>query len=243
MVNQEKNKVNEKVFAVTGGSSGFGQIMVGRFIERGYKVGVCSRSAENKYDGNLLSKKADVAILSDMERFFQTVIQQWSRLDVIIVNAAINIDGLLIKINEDAITRMIKTNLNGFFNSVKPALSFLTENKQGHIIAVTSFSGSAGTHGQSVYSATKAGLIGAVKSLAVELGEYGVCVNAVMPGFLDVGMGQRADTQIRDRAKHVNVLGRLACPYESAGFIEHLSGMKGVSGQIFNLDSRILSWI
>ncbi|MCD6459550.1 SDR family NAD(P)-dependent oxidoreductase [bacterium] len=243
MVNRNKKMVNEKVCVVTGGTFGFGAVLAERFMRYGYKVAVCSRSSEEKSENSFLSCKADVGKLSDMEKFFQTVINKWSGIDVVIVNAAINIDGILSKLNHSEIEMMVSINLNGFFYTVKPVLPHLTANAKGHIIAVTSYSGSWGTYGQTVYSAVKAGLVGAVKSLAKEVGEYGVCVNAVMPGFMDMGMGARVEKKIKEQAKRNNVLGRLASPDESAGFMVYLSGMKGVSGQVFNLDSRILNWL
>jgi 3-oxoacyl-[acyl-carrier protein] reductase len=110
----------------------------------------------------------------------------------------------------------------------------------GHIINISSISAVHGRAGQANYSAAKAGLIGLTKTAAKELGRYDIKVNAVLPGYLNTAMGNMVDRTVADGIMRDNALGRISDPGEVAEFVYRLSLMSNVSGQVFNLDSRIL---
>ncbi len=243
IVNQKKNKVNEKVAVVTGGSGGFGAFLVACFLNKNFKVAYCSQNAVAIDSGNEICRKVDVRDRKQTAQFVGEVMSIWGRVDVLVVNAGVNEDGIFLKKDDKTIDKIVDTNLNGFFNAVKAVLPFFEDAKDGHILAVSSYVGAVGRAGQSVYCATKSALIGAVKSIAREVGADNIKVNAVMPGFLDVGMGSRAGVSAVENAIKENVLGRLGTADESAGFVVNLCMMNNVSGQVFNLDSRILGWI
>lgn len=243
IVNPGKNKVDEKVAVVTGGTGGFGSLLVDSFLDKKFKVAWCSRSAVPIVSANKFCSKVDVRDKKQSTRFIEEVISRWGRVDVLVVNAGVSVDGLFIKKNNRDIDKVVETNLNGFFNSVKAILPYFVDAEDGHILVVSSYVGSVGRAGQSIYCATKSALIGAVKSVAKEVGADNIKVNAVMPGFMDVGMGERAGKTAYTLAVKENVLGRLGSADESAEFVVNLCMMNNVSGQIFNLDSRILGWI
>jgi len=243
IVNPEKNKVDEKVAIVTGGTGGFGSVLVDRFLDKKFKVAWCSRNGVPVTFSNKFCSKVDVRDGKQSTRFVSEAMNRWGRVDVLVVNAGVNADGVLLKKNVEDIDKVVDTNLKGFFNSVKAVLPYFTDAKNGHIVVVSSYVGSMGRAGQSIYCATKSALIGAVKSIAKEVGADNIKVNAVMPGFMDVGMGARAGKTARMLAVKENVLGRLGSADESAEFVVNLCMMNNVSGQIFNLDSRVLGWL
>jgi 3-oxoacyl-[acyl-carrier protein] reductase len=116
----------------------------------------------------------------------------------------------------------------------------MSNQREGHIVNISSIVGVQGREGQASYAASKAGLIGLTKAAAKELGGFNIKVNAVLPGYLQTEMGEKVSDAILERALHENALNRVSDLREVAEFIYHLSLMSNVSGQIFNVDSRIL---
>jgi NAD(P)-dependent dehydrogenase (short-subunit alcohol dehydrogenase family) len=116
----------------------------------------------------------------------------------------------------------------------------MSEQTEGHIINISSLVGAQGREGQANYSASKAGLIGLTKSCALELGRYNIKVNAVLPGYIPTEMGDDISAAVRERILCENALHRVSDPKEVAEFIYRLALMNNVSGQVFNLDSRMV---
>jgi 3-oxoacyl-[acyl-carrier protein] reductase len=116
----------------------------------------------------------------------------------------------------------------------------MMDQKSGHILSVSSIAGVRGREGQANYASSKAGLIGLTKAVAKELGSSNIQVNCVLPGYLPTDMGMGAPERVAAQVLGENALGRTSTPAEIAAFVYHLSRMKHVSGQVFNLDSRIL---
>jgi 3-oxoacyl-[acyl-carrier protein] reductase len=135
---------------------------------------------------------------------------------------------------------VLETNLNGPFHAMRSVSPPMTRQGSGHIINITSIVGMEGREGQANYAAAKAGLIGLTKAAAGELGRSNIQVNAVLPGYLATDMGETVSAEALERIRARHVLNRFSEPGEVADFILHLSCMRNVSGQIFNLDSRIL---
>jgi len=243
VVNQKKIKVDEKVAFISGGTGGFGEVLLNKFRGNGYFVAYTSKKGTGLNNEFFLWDKVNASSLAENTAYTEKIMDKWGRIDVLVVNAAVNYDNILAKTADWEINEMVDINLKGFFTSVKAVLPHMINQNSGSIIAVSSYSGSCGREGQSVYSASKAGLIGAVKSFAKEVGRYDIKVNAVLPGFMNAGMGARSCQKVKDKALEENVLGRLTDAGESAEFIVGLCGMNSVSGQIFNLDSRIVGWL
>jgi 3-oxoacyl-[acyl-carrier protein] reductase len=135
---------------------------------------------------------------------------------------------------------VLDTNLKGPFRCIRAAARIMDAQRQGHIISVASIAGVQGREGHANYAASKAGLIGLTKAAATELGRSNIQVNCILPCYLPTDMGKAAPENVVDRVLAKNALGRSSTAAEVAAFIYHLSQMKHVSGQMFNLDSRIL---
>lgn len=238
-----------KVILVTGASRGLGkEIAIAFGALKNYVVVNFKKSKQEafyvteeiiKAGGQSFAYQADVSKLSDVYKMVEQVIKKWKRIDVLINNAGIANDSLLIKMKQDSWNEVIATNLTGIFNCAKVVSRIMIKQKQGQIINISSLSGIKGRIGQSNYSASKSAVIGFTKSIAKELGQYNISVTAVLPGYMLTDMGMSAPQKVIDETIAENVLERLSQPKEIASFVVSLAGMKNISGQVFNLDSRI----
>ncbi len=239
-----------RVVVVTGSSRGLGRAIALQFGKNGDKVVVNYRSNEEAASavardiiaasGDAFPLRADVSSAEDADALIQAAIERWGRVDVLVNNAGRTKDRLLLRMEEQEWDDVINTNLSGSFNCMRAVSKIMVTQGEGHIISIASIVGMQGREGQANYSASKAGLIGLTKSCAKELGPYNIKVNAVLPGYLKTDMGETITTSVKDRIARENTLQRSTQPAEVAEFIFHLSRMNNVSGQIFNLDSRIV---
>jgi 3-oxoacyl-[acyl-carrier protein] reductase len=193
-----------------------------------------------KSGSEALAVKGDVRCGREMEAMMTATVDQWGRIDVLVNNAGRTSDGLLIRMPERDWDSVMETNLGGAFHAIRAAARFMELQGSGHIINIASIVGQQGREGQANYAAAKAGLIGLTKAAASELGGYNIQVNAVLPGYLATDMGQTVTAEAVERIRSRHVLNRFSDPDEVAAFIHHLSRMRNVSGQVFNLDSRII---
>jgi 3-oxoacyl-[acyl-carrier protein] reductase len=163
---------------------------------------------------------------------------RWGRLDVLVNNAGITRDGLLVMFREDDWDRVQGVNLTGPFLTTRACVPLMEKAGGGHIVNIASRSGTKGKAGQSAYSASKAGLVGLTFTAARELGPGNIRVNAVLPGYLPTDMGASSENAMAMAREH-SALGRLADPAETASFIAWLVGTAGITGRVFDLDSRL----
>lgn len=182
--------------------------------------------------------KADVGNLHEVEQMARKVYEKWGRIDLLINNAGIAKDGLVMRYEESDWDEVMRVNLKGCFNAVKSFVPFMIASGGGHIIQLSSYSGLRGKAGQAAYSASKASVIGLTVSLAKELAEYNIKVNALLPGYMPTHMGSKAKEAMKKAAAE-SILGTLSNPEAVAGFIAFLATTCTVTGQIFSLDSRI----
>lgn len=254
--------MKKAVVIITGASRGLGKAIALKYGKEGWSVLVNylaqKKAAEDvaekikRLDGEAVVCKGDVSNIKDVENMIDTALKRWNRIDILINNAGIVRDSLLIKMSEDDWDKVIDTNLKGAFNCIREVTKIFMQQKKGHIINIASIAGIQGRIGQANYSASKAGLIGLTKAAAIELGEYNIKVNAVIPGYLPTEMGADISEKMKEQITGKNVLKRypptLTLPLEGGGkgegevadFIFHLSKTENISGQIFNLDSRII---
>ena len=239
----------KRVIIVTGSSRGLGRDLARVFGAAGDRVVVNYVSDKQgafatadeilRSGGEAVVCNADVRKGQDVEAMADEALKHWGRIDVLINNAGTTKDSLLVRMAESDWDAVLDTNLKGPFHSIRSVSRVMMKQKSGHIINIASIVGIQGREGQGNYSASKAGLIGLTKASAKELGRFNIKVNAVLPGYIPTDMGKQASDLIKERVMRENALNRVSDPVEVARFVHHLSLMENVSGQVFNLDSRI----
>ncbi len=242
--------IRKRVIIVTGASRGLGRQIALSFGRAGDRIVVNYVSAGQQAaevvnsiqaaGGEAIPFRADVRLAAEIEAMTAETRDRWGTIDVLINNAGVAKDCLTVRMPETDWNDVLDTNLKGAFQVTRSAANIMKENRDGHVINVSSIVGLHGREGQANYSASKAGLIGFTKACARELGVYNIKVNAVLPGYMTTELGNGVSSHILDRVLKDNALDRFSDPVEVAQFICHLSLMRNVSGQVFNLDSRIL---
>ncbi len=209
---------------VTGAAGGLGQAITSSCGGKG---------------GEVLSPgkdELDVSSPSSVKLFFESI----DDVELLVCNAGITIDKTIAKMTEEDWSRVIDVNLKGAFLCAREVSRAMAKRRSGHILFISSFSALHPPVGQANYSASKAALLGMMKSMAQELGRRNVRVNAVIPGFMETKMTAPLSDQIKQDVLNRHVLGRYNTPEAVAEFIVHLhQHMPHTSGQTFNLDSRI----
>ncbi len=177
----------------------------------------------------------DVTQAESVKAYFAAI----GEVDLLINAAGVTRDSVLQRLDEADWDTVLGVNLDGAFRCARAVLRGMLKRRDGHIINIASFSAKRPPPGQAAYAAAKAGLIGMTQALAAEAGSRGVRVNAVLPGFLETPMTAGLDAKVVKRALSDHVLGRFNTIDDAAKFIVALDAMKAVSGQVFQLDSRI----
>ncbi len=239
-----------RVVIVTGASRGLGKSIALCFGRSGDRVVVNYLSREQEaavvvdeiqhLGGESFSSCADVGISVAVDKMISDTVERWGTVDILINNAGMTRDRVVLRMAENDWDDVIATNLSGPFHCVRAAAKVMVKQKQGHIINISSITGIQGREGQANYSASKAGLIGFTKACAQELGRFNIKVNALLPGYIPTDMGEKISDAVLARILGENALGRISEPDEVADFVYRLSLMNNVSGQVFNLDSRVL---
>jgi 3-oxoacyl-[acyl-carrier protein] reductase len=171
---------------VTGGNRGIGFAIAERFIADGHRVAVTARSGEGP--AGSLTVRADVTDAASIDAAFTQIEEAYGSVEVLVANAGITRDTLLLRMSEDDFTDVIDTNLSGAFRVVKRASKGMLKAKYGRVVLISSVVGLLGSAGQVNYAASKSGLIGLARSLARELGSRNITANVVAPGFIETDM-------------------------------------------------------
>ncbi len=235
------------VVLVTGSSRGIGRAVALAFSRTGYRVGVhyCERAGDGESTaqtiagagGEALVCQGDVRDAGQMANVVAAVLNRWQRLDVVVCNAGLASRQLVLRMSPEEWENSVATNLSGAFHTMRAAADEMIRRGGGHIILMGSYAGLQGTIGQAAYAASKAGLIGLVRTAAREWGPGNLRVNMVLPGWHHTdlsGYALPADFPVS------HTLGRSPDLTEVARTIVHLASCQDVSGQIWNLDSRLL---
>ncbi len=215
-----------KVALVTGGEGDLARATVEALRAAGWEVHAPGR------------REMDVTDTAAVQAWFS----QLSRLDLLINNAGIVADGLVAGMSEESFQKVLDVNLSGAFRCARAAVKLMARQRGGHILNIGSYAAVAGTAGQANYAAAKAGLIGLTQSLAKEYGGRNVRCNCVLPGFLETRMTRAVLDRRREQVLADHALGRLNTVEDAARFLVMLDGFAHVSGQVFQLDSRIAAW-
>ncbi len=233
---------------VTGASRGLGKAIALAFAREGTKVAlICRRNYADardvarhieREDGTAWPYACDVSDSGAVEQTVDDVFQRAGSIEVLVNNAGISHSSLLLKTDEATWDEVVGTNLTGAFNCTRAVIRYMLRGENGRIVNVGSASAMRGMAGAAAYCASKAGLIGLTLSTAKEYGRKNIAVNAILPGYMPTEMGEAMSADTREAILSENVLGRGSTAEEVAGFVVRLVQMDGVSGQVFNLDSR-----
>ena len=221
------------VAVVTGAGRGIGQAIAEELGSSGAKVVVNysqSRGPAEEVVGWLhehgspqsVAIRADVSDPAQAAGLIEETVRQLGRIDVLVNNAGITIDKTMKNLTVEDWNRVIQTNLNGYFYTVKAAIPYMMEQRSGKIVNVSSFVGKMGNFGQANYSAAKAGIIGFTKTAALELARYRVNVNAVCPGFTETDMYTSVPDNVKEQIVKRIPLGRVGTAQEIARAVRYL---------------------
>ena len=215
---------------ITGGGGDLAHAITEKLKSQGFEV-LCPNKSH-----------LDVTNKESVESFFHS--QVTTKLELLINNAGLKEDSPMLNMSKDSWDRVMDVNLKGSFTCSKFALKFFLKNRYGHIINMGSYSALSGPSGQTNYAASKAGLIGMTKSLAAETGKRNVRVNCVLPGWIETKFTANVNEVVKNKALNEHVLNRFNDKKSVAEFIYFLHRqMENVSGQVFQLDSRVGRWI
>jgi 3-oxoacyl-[acyl-carrier protein] reductase len=242
--------LQDQVAVVTGASRGIGRAVALALAAEGAKVVANYASSSGAADavvadisaagGEALAVQADVAQAEQVETLFKTVLDNWGRVDVLVNNAGITRDTLLMRMKNEEWQAVIDLNLTGVFLCTRAVSKTMLKQRSGRIINITSVAGQMGNPGQANYSAAKAGVIGFTRTVARELASRGVTVNAVAPGFIETDMthGLEAEPILK-----MIPLERYGKPEEIAGMVRFLAADPAaayITGQVFNVDGGMV---
>jgi 3-oxoacyl-[acyl-carrier protein] reductase len=224
---------------VTGGNRGIGRTIAERLQASGFRVAATLRSGDVP-DG-VLGVPCDVTDQAEVENAFRTVETQLGPVEVLVANAGITRDGLLMRMSDADWDAVIATNLTGAFRMARRAARPMVKARFGRIIFISSVVGQLGAAGQVNYAASKAGLVGLARSLARELGSRGVTANVVAPGFIETDMtAELSDELVKKYAEQVP-LGRMGVSEDVAGAVEFLAGPAAgyITGALLPVDGGL----
>ncbi|WP_313478429.1 beta-ketoacyl-ACP reductase [Microbacterium sp.] len=229
----------ERVVLVTGGNRGIGRAIAERFVRDGYRVAVTARSGEGP-EGTL-TVRADVTDAAAIDAAFTEVEQQLGPVEIVVANAGITKDTLLMRMSEDDFDSVVATNLGGTFRVVKRASKGMLRARFGRVILISSVVGLYGSAGQVNYSASKSALVGFARSLTRELGGRGITANVVAPGFIETDMTAELPEDTQKQYKASIPAGRFATPDEVAGAVVWLAGDDAayISGAVIPVDGGL----
>jgi 3-oxoacyl-[acyl-carrier protein] reductase len=242
--------LKDKVAVVTGASRGIGKAAALALVSQGAKVVInyarSSEAAEATVKeiidagGEAIALQADVSQSAEVDNLIKTTLDRFGRIDVLVNNAGITKDTLLLRMKPEQWQAVIDLNLTGVFLCTKAVSKIMLKQRSGRIINIASVAGQMGNPGQANYSAAKAGVIGFTKTVAKELANRGITVNAVAPGFIETDMTN--DLKSDDIIKFIP-LGRYGKPEEVAGTIRFLASDPAaayITGQVFNVDGGMV---
>ncbi len=188
---------------------------------------------------NARAIRADVGDAARVREMADIIEKESGRLDAVINCAGITKDSLLLSQSEKEWDSILRTNLTGCFNVIKSMAPLMVKSGGGHIVNISSRSGTSGKAGQAAYSASKAALVGLTYTCAAELAVHNIRVNALLPGYMMTDMGKKAGSAM-DEARKRSMLRSLSDPAEVAAMVISIVQTKNITGQVFSLDSRIL---
>ena len=247
---KSSQRLSDRVAIITGASRGIGRAVALALAAEGAKVVVNYASSSDAAQqvvtaitdagGSAIALQADVSKLEQVDALFNETLEKFGRVDVLVNNAGITRDTLLLRMKPEDWQAVIDLNLSGVFLCTRAVSKLMLKQRSGRIINIASVSGQMGNPGQANYSAAKAGVIGFTKTVAKELASRGITVNAVAPGFIATDM--TSELKSEEILKYIP-LGRYGEPEEVAGMVRFLaadSAAAYITGQVFNVDGGMV---
>ena len=241
-----------KVALITGGTRGIGRQIAVTLAKEGYDIAVnyitLNDEVENtkkeveKAGVKCITVCGDVSRFDDSENMVKEVVNEFGRIDVLVNNAGITKDMLIMRMKREDFESVIDVNLVGTFNVTKNVVPYMMKQRDGRIINLSSVVGISGNAGQTNYSASKAGIIGFTKSLAKEVGSRNILVNAVAPGFIATRMTDVLKDEVKEEISKTIPLKRMGTPQDVANVVKFLASEDSsyITGQVINIDGGML---
>ena len=242
----------DKCALITGATRGIGKQIAITLAKQGYNIALNYRKENEELENTkkeieeigvqVLAVKGDVANFEECENFVKQVIERFGQIDVLVNNAGITKDMLLMRMKKEDFEQVIDTNLVGTFNVTKNVVPYMMKARSGRIINISSIVGISGNAGQTNYSASKAGIIGFTKSLAKEIASRNILVNAVAPGFIETNMTDVLKDDVKQEIAKNIPLKRMGTAQDVANVVKFLASDDSsyITGQVINVDGGML---
>ena len=236
-------RFENKVVMVTGGAAGIGRVTAENFAKEGARIAICDvnpeagETAAKALGPEASFEKVDVADSTGVSSWVEGVFEKYGQIDVLVNNAGITRDSLIMRMKEADWDAVIGVNLKSAFNCIKAVSKIMVKQRSGRIINLASVVGVMGNPGQANYVASKAGMIGLTKTVAKELGARGITVNAVAPGFIETDMTEVLSDKVREAMLSMIPLQRAGTPQDVADTITFLASDSAayITGQVLHV--------
>lgn len=240
----------KRVALITGGSRGIGKEIAKKFASNNYNLVINYVSDNTDLEGlekefentDVLFIKADVTNYESCENMVNEAIKKFGRIDVLVNNAGITKDNLLMRMKEEDFDKVININLKGIFNMTKIVTPYMMKQRYGKIVSISSVVGVTGNAGQSNYAASKAGIIGFTKSIARELASRNILANCIAPGFIKTDMTDVLSDAVKESIHAQIPLKKMGEPKEVANAVYFLASEENsyITGQVLNVDGGMV---
>jgi len=241
----------DKTVVITGASRGIGRSIAESFAKEGANVAICStndakakeiaKEISTQYEVQAFGKGVDIRAFDSVSEFIKDIVDKFGKIDVLVNNAGITKDNLLLRLDETDWNDVIETNLNSIFNTTKSVIKFMLKKKHGRIINISSVVGLMGNPGQSNYAASKAGMVAFTKSIAREYGKKNITINAVAPGFIQTDMIETLPKEYLDNIINNIPMVRLGMPEDVSRAVMFLASDDAsyITGQVLSIDGGL----
>lgn len=242
----------KKVAIITGGSRGIGKEIAKKFAKENYNLVINYVSEKTNTEelkkefeelgAEVLFIKTNVTSYEECEKMAKDAINKFGKIDVLVNNAGVTKDSLLLRMKEEDFDTVINVNLKGTFNVTKACIPYMMKKKSGKIVNISSVVGISGNSGQANYAASKAGIIGFTKSVAKELASRNILANCVAPGYIATDMTNGLSDAVKESINNQIPLKRVGMPEEVAKAVYFLAGEENsyITGQVINVDGGML---